>query len=157
MIWLSTCRHNFIHSSELFVIYVQHLPLLLATYSFSRMVKHFILSHVNVLPLTNCKDGLMCLTRSRVSIIALFLCTMRMYPGGCIQASPSTWTGTGSSPRMVTFTCRHWRHTTPTIRLTTHLSLQISPLFKHTQQTVQNSITLTLTTYSTYCRFQSSW
>lgn len=47
------------------------------------------------------------LTRSLVSIWALFLCWILMMPGGWIQASPSTCTGTPSSPRMVIFTMRH--------------------------------------------------
>lgn len=47
------------------------------------------------------------LTRSLVSIWALFLCWILMMPGGWIQASPSTCTGTPSSPRMVIFTTRH--------------------------------------------------
>lgn len=48
-------------------------------------------------------------TLSLVNIWALFLWTMWMYPGGCIQASPSTWAGTASSPIMVIFTRRHYR------------------------------------------------
>ncbi len=48
------------------------------------------------------------LTRSLVSIWARFLCWILMTPGGWIQASPSTWMGTPSSPRMVIFTVRHW-------------------------------------------------
>lgn len=47
------------------------------------------------------------LTRSLVSIWARFLCWILMMPGGWIQASPSTCTGTPSSPRMVIFTTRH--------------------------------------------------
>lgn len=42
------------------------------------------------------------------SICALFLCMMRTHPGGCNQASPSTCTGTHSSPRMLIWTARHW-------------------------------------------------
>ncbi len=48
------------------------------------------------------------LTWSLVSIWARFLCWILMTPGGWIQASPSTWTGIPSSPRMVIFTVRHW-------------------------------------------------
>lgn len=48
------------------------------------------------------------LTRSLVSIWARFLWMILTMPGGWIQASPSTCTGTPSSPRMVIFTWRHW-------------------------------------------------
>lgn len=47
-------------------------------------------------------------TRSLVSIWALFLCTILMIPGGCTHASPSTCTGTPSSPNIVILTVRHW-------------------------------------------------
>lgn len=47
------------------------------------------------------------LTLSLVSVCARFLWIIRMYPGGWIQASPSTCTGTPSSPRMEIFTVRH--------------------------------------------------
>lgn len=47
-------------------------------------------------------------TLSLVSICARFLWTILTMPGGWIQASPSTCTGTPSSPRMVIFTWRHW-------------------------------------------------
>lgn len=47
------------------------------------------------------------LTLSLVSICARFLWTILTMPGGCTQASPSTCTGTPSSPRMVIFTWRH--------------------------------------------------
>lgn len=53
------------------------------------------------------------LTLSRVRVCALFLWTIQMYPGGWIQASPSTCTGTPSSPRIAIFTVRHckkWWH-----------------------------------------------
>lgn len=36
-----------------------------------------------------------------------------MYPGGWTQASPSTCTGTPSSPRMEIFTVRHCEHHRP--------------------------------------------
>lgn len=48
------------------------------------------------------------LTLSRVRVWVRFLWMILMYPGGWIQASPSTCTGTPSSPRMVIFTVRHW-------------------------------------------------
>lgn len=48
------------------------------------------------------------ITLSLVSICARFLWTILTMPGGWIQASPSTCTGTPSSPRMVIFTWRHW-------------------------------------------------
>lgn len=48
------------------------------------------------------------LTRSLVSIWARFLWMILTMPGGWIQASPSTCTGTPSSPRIVIFTWRHW-------------------------------------------------
>lgn len=51
------------------------------------------------------------LTLSLVSICARFLWTILTMPGGWIQASPSTCTGTPSSPRMVIFTWRHWNVT----------------------------------------------
>ena len=38
----------------------------------------------------------------------LFLCKMRIIPGGCSQASPSTWTGTPSSPKIRITIERHW-------------------------------------------------
>lgn len=47
-------------------------------------------------------------TLSLVSIWALFLWTILMIPGGWTQASPSTCTGTPSSPNIVIFTVRHW-------------------------------------------------
>lgn len=47
-------------------------------------------------------------TLSLVSIWALFLCTILMIPGGWTHASPSTCTGTPSSPNIVIFTVRHW-------------------------------------------------
>ena len=50
------------------------------------------------------------LTLSLISIWARFLCWMRMVDGGCIQASPSTWTGTPSWPRIVTVTLWHCRN-----------------------------------------------
>lgn len=46
-------------------------------------------------------------TLSLVSICARFLWTISTMPGGWTQASPSTCTGTPSSPRMVIFTWRH--------------------------------------------------
>lgn len=46
-------------------------------------------------------------TRSLVRVCVRFLWRIRMYPGGWIQASPSTCTGTPSSPRIVIFTVRH--------------------------------------------------
>lgn len=64
---------------------------------------------------TSCSKLLTCdpdLTRSLVSIWARFLWTILTIPGGWIQASPSTCTGTPSSPRMVIFTCRHWERAT---------------------------------------------
>lgn len=48
------------------------------------------------------------LTLSLVSIWALFLCWILITPGGWIQASPSTWIGIPSSPKMVIFTVRHY-------------------------------------------------
>lgn len=50
-------------------------------------------------------------TLSLVSIWALFLCTILIIPGGCTHASPSTCTGTPSSPNIVIFTVRHWNKT----------------------------------------------
>uniref|UniRef100_A0A6B0U9B8 Putative secreted protein n=1 Tax=Ixodes ricinus TaxID=34613 RepID=A0A6B0U9B8_IXORI len=44
----------------------------------------------------------------RQRVWARFLWTMQMYPGGWTQASPSTCTGTPSSPVMVMRTDRHW-------------------------------------------------
>ena len=55
-------------------------------------------------------------TLSRVNIWALFLWTIRIYPGGCNHASPSTCTGTLSSPTMVILTLRHWKQTETQVR-----------------------------------------
>lgn len=57
------------------------------------------------------RDRVCGLTLSLVSICARFLWTILTMPGGWIQASPSTCTGTPSSPRMVIFTWRHWNAT----------------------------------------------
>lgn len=45
--------------------------------------------------------------RERQSICALFLWMILTHPGGWSQASPSTCTGTHSSPRILIWTARH--------------------------------------------------
>ena len=79
-----------------------------------RFLKHIIIKHVNAInldfltPIQHVKSLLSTTnTLSLVSIWARFLCTMRMYPGGWFQASPSTCTGTPSSPMIEIFTLRH--------------------------------------------------
>lgn len=46
--------------------------------------------------------------RLRHSICARFLCMIRMMPGGWTHASPSTWMGTPSSPKIVIWMLWHW-------------------------------------------------
>ena len=64
--------------------------------------------HYDILKEMRLFQRIILLTLSLTSICALFLWTILIYPGGCIQASPSTWTGT-DSPNMEILTARHWK------------------------------------------------